>query len=80
MSEFVTEYGQQWRACTPRDSIKAYLGRKHASSNIDNLCRYIKGKCKGPGYTQEIIDETLRYARVVHATNLELYRRVMGGF
>ena len=75
----IQEHGREWDVRTPRGDVAWYVRRLHVSVTNEDLAIDIRTRCNCPGFTPEIIAETVDYAIICHAINRRLYARVYTG-
>lgn len=77
--ETVQEFGIAWDVKTPRSDIRWLVNKMNVSVTLESVARRIKRRCKGPGFTPEIIQQSMDYAKLLHSENIKTYRQVMSG-
>ena len=75
----VTEHGRAWDARTPRGDLSWYVARLHVSVTDADLAADIRKRCNAPGFTAELVAESVDYALLCHARNRDLCARVCSG-
>lgn len=79
MLKRVSEFGRKWNVKVPRGDIHWLSGQWHVSRSDDEIAADIRSRCTAPGYTENLIQQSIAYALECHKRNRELYRHVMNG-
>lgn len=76
-TKYTYEFGKRWLAKTPRRDIRYLVGQYHVATPFAEIESRLAGMMPdSKGFTPAIRRQTVDYARLVHAENMKLYRRV----
>lgn len=76
----INEYGRHWKPQVPRNDVKIYLRRTHVSTPFEEIeCELRQRMKSSSGFTHELTEQTIEYARIVHAEHVKLYNFVQRG-
>ena len=78
-TQYVGEFGMKWDARVPRSAISWLVNRLHVSVTDAEIEQDIRGRCTAPGYTESLLNQSVKYAIECHNRNRGLYRDVVNG-
>jgi hypothetical protein len=79
MGKYRYEFGCRWLAETPRSDIKWLVDRYHVETPFLDIEQDILERMHGPQFTAAIKRQAVKYARIIHMQNMDLYCHVMRG-
>jgi hypothetical protein len=80
MAKFAYEFGKRWDVRVPRSDIKHFIARVHVSKTDAEIAKLIRYGCSAPGFTESLIRQSIRYAQLCHARNVDMFHSIMRGY
>jgi hypothetical protein len=74
-AETDSRHDAKWNAKVPRGDIHWLVGRMHVSTPDKDVAADIRSRCNAPGYTPEIVNQSIAYALECHHRNQALYHQ-----